>query len=102
MPGDWEIEKIIGSELIDDSTHYLVCWKPTVVPECQIDIIRTQGDIDGELREHAVIDGMLHYLVRWKPSLVPEHEIDAAELVRDFEAMVPCAHYLSEPRDLDK
>ncbi|KEY71666.1 hypothetical protein S7711_11446 [Stachybotrys chartarum IBT 7711] len=91
MPVDWEIENIIGSELINNCTHYLVCWKPTVVPECQIDFIRTQGDIDGELREDAVIHGMLHYLVRWKPSLVPEHEIDAAELVRDFEAMVPCA-----------
>ncbi|KEY71890.1 hypothetical protein S7711_11462 [Stachybotrys chartarum IBT 7711] len=85
---DWEIEKLMGIELIDDIVHYLVCWKSTLVPECEIDFMRTQGEMDGEPMKDGVIDGVLHYLVRWKPTLVPEHEIDAPKLVRDFEAIV--------------
>lgn len=31
--GDWEAFKIIGEEVVDGKTHYMVAWKPTLEPE---------------------------------------------------------------------
>ncbi|KFA55213.1 hypothetical protein S40293_11499 [Stachybotrys chartarum IBT 40293] len=84
--GNWEIDEIIGKELITGVLHYLVRWKSTLMPNHEIELVRTQWGIDGEPSVHSLINGIVHHLVHWKPTLTPEHEIDAPGLIREFEA----------------
>ncbi|CAN8096741.1 unnamed protein product [Discula destructiva] len=39
--GEWEAFKIIGEELINDETHYMVAWKPTLEPESNLGHLAT-------------------------------------------------------------
>lgn len=60
--GDWEITALTGKEIIAGVVHYLVQWKPTLVPVNEIDAPELIGEFEikfGTHRNQSVQEGRI-------------------------------------------
>ncbi|KAK8093418.1 hypothetical protein PG997_000103 [Apiospora hydei] len=113
FPEEWEAQEILDEKVIGGKSHYLIGWKPTLVPEMEVSATLLQAwrdELDNlvppnrgsVLESHVVlqrcdqwlgtiigeeaVDGATQYRVQWEPTFEPEGNlVNMGELLQEWK-----------------